>query len=229
MRPYIIVNVAVSADGKLSTRERRQVKISGKQDFERVDQIKAGCDAIMVGIGTVLADNPSLTVKSPELIEKRLQEGRPEHPVRIVVDSQARTPTDAKILHKGSGVRIIAVAESAPSGKISDLEKYADVFVSGESRVDLKKLMEYLTGKGIQRLMVEGGGTLIWGMIAAGLVDELTMFMGNIIIGGKDAPTLADGAGYIKETEFPRLQMMGATPMEEGVLIHWRVKQNLSN
>ncbi|MEI7648565.1 MAG: dihydrofolate reductase family protein, partial [Methanomicrobiales archaeon] len=66
MRPYVVVNVAMSADGKISTRERRQVKISGAQDFSRVDKLKAGSDAVMVGIGTVLADDPSLTVKSEE-------------------------------------------------------------------------------------------------------------------------------------------------------------------
>ena len=66
MRPYVIVNIAMSADGKISTRERRQVRISGVQDFTRVDHLKARCDAVMVGIGTVLSDDPSLTVKSEE-------------------------------------------------------------------------------------------------------------------------------------------------------------------
>ena len=224
MRPYVIVNVAVSADGKLSTGERRQVKISGKEDFDRVDEMKAGCDAIMVGIGTVLADDPSLTVKSADRIAERVRNGKPEHPVRIVVDSQGRTPTDAKILHKGSGLRIIAVSQSAPAGNIAALKKHADIIQAGEETVDLAFLLTKLSERGIQRLMVEGGGTLIWGMLSAGLVDELTMFVGNIIIGGKDAPTLADGIGYISESDFPVLERMNAVPMEEGVLIHWRVK-----
>ena len=224
MRPYVIVNVAVSADGKLSTRERRQVKISGKEDFDRVDEMKAGCDAIMVGIGTVLADDPSLTVKSAGRIAERVRNGKPEHPVRIVIDSQARTPSDAKILHKGSGLRIIAMSQSAPAGNIAALKKHADIIQAGEETVDLAFLLTKLSERGIQRLMVEGGGTLIWGMLSAGLVDELTMFVGNIIIGGKDAPTLADGIGYISESDFPVLERMNAVPMEEGVLIHWRVK-----
>lgn len=224
MRPYVIVNVAVSADGKLSTRERRQVKISGKEDFDRVDEMKAGCDAIMVGIGTVLADDPSLTVKSAGRIAERVRNGKPEHPVRIVVDSQGRTPTDAKILHKGSGLRIIAMSQSAPAWNIAALKNHADIIQAGEETVDLAFLLTKLSERGIQRLMVEGGGTLIWGMLSAGLVDELTMFVGNIIIGGKDAPTLADGIGYISESDFPVLERMNVIPMEEGVLIHWRVK-----
>ena len=224
MRPYVIVKVAVSADGKLSTRERRQVKISGNVDFDRVDEIKAGCDGIMVGIGTVLADDPSLTVKSPERIAERVKQGRPEHPVRIVVDSQARTPPDAKILHKGSGKRIIVIAESAPSERITALAPHAELIKTGMSQVDLKDLMHKLAETGIKKLMVEGGGTLIWGMISAGLVDELIMFVGNIIIGGEDAPTLADGLGFIHESDFPVLELKSVSPMEKGVLIHWKVK-----
>ncbi|ABD42272.1 2,5-diamino-6-(5-phosphoribosylamino)pyrimidin-4(3H)-one reductase [Methanospirillum hungatei JF-1] len=225
MRPYVIVNVAVSADGKLSTRERRQVKISGKEDFDRVDEIKAGCDAIMVGIGTVLADDPSLTIKSADRIAERVRNGKPEHPVRIVVDSQARTPPDAKILHKGPGLRIIAVSLAAPEENISALKNHAEIIQAGEVTVDLPVLLTKLAEKGIKRLMVEGGGTLIWGMLSAGLVDELTMFVGNIIIGGKDAPTLADGTGYVLESDFPVLERMDVIPMEEGVLIHWKVRK----
>ncbi|HOW05541.1 2,5-diamino-6-(ribosylamino)-4(3H)-pyrimidinone 5'-phosphate reductase [Methanospirillum hungatei] len=225
MRPYVIVNVAVSADGKLSTRERRQVKISGKEDFDRVDEIKAGCDAIMVGIGTVLADDPSLTIKSANRIAERVRNEKPEHPVRIVVDSQARTPPDAKILHKGSGLRIIAVSLAAPEENISALKNHAEIIQAGEVTVDLPVLLTKLAEKGIKRLMVEGGGTLIWGMLSAGLVDELTMFVGNIIIGGKDAPTLADGTGYVLESDFPVLERMDVIPMEEGVLIHWKVRK----
>ena len=153
MRPYVIVNVAVSADGKLSTRERRQVKISGKEDFDRVDEIKAGCDAIMVGIGTVLADDPSLTIKSANRIAERVRNEKPEHPVRIVVDSQARTPPDAKILHKGSGLRIIAVSLAAPEENISALKNHAEIIQAGEVTVDLPVLLTKLAEKGIKRLM----------------------------------------------------------------------------
>jgi len=224
MRPYVVVNVAVSADGKLSTRERRQVKISGKQDFERVDELKATSDAVMVGIGTVLADNPSLTIKSPERISARVKSGRSEHPVRIVVDSSARTPPDAKILHKGSGKRLIAVSESASEGLITSLSDYADIIRAGYGKVDLTMLLEELYQINIRFLMVEGGGTLIWSLLSAGLVDELFVFTGKIIIGGLNAPTLADGQGFTIESEFPRLECISADISDEGVLIHWKVQ-----
>src|SRR5512136_233907 len=135
MRPYVVVNVAMSADGKLSTRERRQVKISGVQDFNRVDRLKAGSDAVMVGIGTVLADNPSLTVKAEECRDNRIGRGADMHPVRIVVDSHARTPLDAKVLHKEPGKRIIAVSKRADAAQVARLQKLATVIVAGEDQV----------------------------------------------------------------------------------------------
>ncbi len=225
MRPYILVNVAVSADGKLSTRERRQVKISGSDDFDRVDIIKSGADAIMVGIGTVLADNPSLTVKSSDRIAERLSIGRPEHPVRIIIDSMARTPPDAKILHKGPGKRIIAVSSAASEERIAALSPHAEIISVGSEEVDLAALMEILGSQGVKRLMVEGGGTLIAGLFTADLVDQLSMFVGNIIIGGSDAPTLADGPGWTQETDFTKLELMHIQQIDQGVQIDWRVRR----
>lgn len=223
MRPSVVVNVAMSADGKLSTRERRQVKISGPLDFARVDQLKAGCDAVMVGIGTVLADDPSLTVKDEQHKKSRRNRGVDEHPVRVVIDSTARIPLDAKILHKGEGKRVIVVSQRASTEKVAELKNYATVITAGEDTVDLGSALDQFGALGIKRLMVEGGGTLIAGLITAGLVDEIYAFVGNIIIGGKDAPTLADGPGFTRETDFPRLTLEEAVPGEDGILLHWKV------
>lgn len=225
MRPHVFVNLAMSADGKLSTKERRQVRISGDADFRRVDQIKAQCDAIMVGIGTVLADDPSLTVKDAGLKKERVESGRDENPFRIVIDSRARTPVDAAILHKGPGRRIIAVAGSADPAKTALLSQYADIQVCGDERVDLSSFFEYLGTLGIRSLMVEGGGTLISSLFAEGLVDELYTCIGNMIIGGADAPTPADGDGFILESDFPSLVLKSAVKIDEGILLHWIVRK----
>jgi 2,5-diamino-6-(ribosylamino)-4(3H)-pyrimidinone 5'-phosphate reductase len=223
MRPYVVVNIAMSADGKISTRERRQVRISGAQDFTRVDRLKAGCDAIMVGIGTVLADDPSLTVKSEECLNYRRKKGWDDHPLRVVVDSSGATPPNASFLFKGEGKRVVAVSGRADAKKIAVLEKKATVLVAGRDEVDLGILMDELGKAGVRRLMVEGGGTLIAGLMKAGLVNEMYTFIGNIIIGGKDAPTVADGEGFIRESEFARLTLLESTRIDDGILLHWKV------
>ncbi|HEY6586249.1 MAG TPA: 2,5-diamino-6-(ribosylamino)-4(3H)-pyrimidinone 5'-phosphate reductase [Candidatus Methanoperedens sp.] len=220
-RPFVFINAAMSADGKIATIERRQTRISGSLDFDRMDELRASSDAIMVGIGTVLSDNPSLTVKSKDRKDKRRALGLSENPVRIVIDSMARTPVDADIFKKGEGKRIIAVSGSAPAEKVQRLSKLADIICIGKKNVDLIKLLSELKKRSINRLMVEGGATLNWGLISNGLVDEVYTFVGNIIIGGKNAPTLVDGEGYT--SGFCRLALISCEKVEDGVLIKWKV------
>ncbi|MDL5503838.1 MAG: dihydrofolate reductase family protein, partial [Candidatus Methanoperedens sp.] len=138
-----------------------------------------------------------------------------------VVDSFARTPVDADIFIKGEGKRIIAVSESAPAEKVRRLSKLADIICIGKKDVNLVKLLSELKNRGINRLMVEGGATLNWGLISNGLVDEVYTFVGNIIIGGKTAPTLVDGEGYA--TGFCRLTLISCQNLEDGILIKWKV------
>ena len=227
MRPYVVVNVAMSADGKISTYERRQVLISGSQDFARVDRLKAESDAVMVGIGTVLADDPSLTIKSAEHRKFRSDHGQNEHPIRIVVDSLCRISPDASILNKGEGQRVIAVSKKADASKISILEKKSTIIVAGDHEVDLPVLMDELYSMGIHRIVVEGGGRLIAGLLEGGLVNEIFTYIGNVIIGGKDAPTFSDGRGFTKESLFPRLSLLEAYRIESGILLHWMVENPL--
>lgn len=222
-RPFIFINSAISADGKLSTKERKQVRISGKLDFERVDELRARADAIMVGIGTVLSDDPSLTVKSPERKAARKASGKSENPIRIIVDSAARTPLDSDIFKKGEGLRIIAVSNAAPAENLEKLEKKALVIKTGTDKVDLVELTRKLKELSINILMVEGGATLIWGMLSAGLVDEIYTFIGNLIIGGATAPTFTDGEGF-SEAELLELEFLSAEKIEDGVLLKWKVK-----
>jgi 2,5-diamino-6-(ribosylamino)-4(3H)-pyrimidinone 5'-phosphate reductase len=223
-RPYIFINSAMSADGKISTKKRRQVKISGRMDFERVDELRATSDAVMVGIGTVLADDPSLTVKSEERRKRRIAQGKEENPVRIVVDSKARIPLDADIFNKGDGRRIVVVSNAAPQDKVKALMEKAEILAAGDDRVDLAMMCRELKRRGIERLMVEGGATLNWAMVRAGLVDEISVFIGNIIIGGKDAPTFMDGEGISDKDEAIRLELVKYERMDEGIVLTWRVK-----
>jgi 2,5-diamino-6-(ribosylamino)-4(3H)-pyrimidinone 5'-phosphate reductase len=220
-RPFVFINAAMSADGKIATIERRQTRISGSFDFDRMDELRATSDAIMVGIGTVLSDNPSLTVKSPQRREKRRAGERDENPVRIVVDSLARTPIDADIFKKGDGKRMIAVSESAPQERVKELAKHAEIITAGETNVELKRLLTELKAHSINRLMVEGGATLNWGLISQGLVDEIYTFIGNIIIGGRTAPTLVDGEGCT--AGFCRLALISCEKFEDGILVKWKV------
>lgn len=226
LKPFIFINSAMSADGKISTKERKQVRISGNIDFDRMDSLRAGSDAIMVGIGTVLADDPSLTVKSDQRKLDRKNAGLCENPIRVIIDSEARTPIEADIFKKGEGGRIIVVSESAHKDRIEKLQEKATIVIAGENKIDLKHAMQKLKEMGVNRLMVEGGATINWGMISAGLVDEIYTFVGNLIIGGKNAPTLADGEGFVEEG-IQKLNLIDAETMEEGILLRWKVLSDI--
>lgn len=197
------------------------MRISGYHDISRVDALRAGSDAIMVGVGTVLSDDPRLAVKSETLIESRLDRGLPRNPLRIVVDSKARTPADAKVLGDGC---IIAISRSALAEDVARLSGKCEIIICGETRVDLEDLFSALHKKGIKRLMVEGGATLNWSLIMAGLVDEIYVYVGNMLIGGADAPTMVDGTGFSQN--FPRLKLISIERMDEGALLKWSVAKD---
>jgi 2,5-diamino-6-(ribosylamino)-4(3H)-pyrimidinone 5'-phosphate reductase len=218
----------MSADGKISTKKRKQVKISGKADFERVDELRASSDAVLVGIGTVLSDDPSLTVKSEERRRRRLAQGKDENPARVVVDSRARIPLAADVFKKGAGKRIVVVSKAAPADKVEALREKAEVIVAGDEEVDLKEMAQELKKRGIDRLMVEGGATMNWAMARAGLVDRISVFVGGLIIGGKESPTLMDGEGISDGAEAIGLELVEYEPVDEGIVLPWRVKSSAS-
>ena len=222
---HVHVNAAVSADGKLSTRRREQVAISGPADFDRVDRIRAAADAVAVGVGTVLADDPHLTLDDEDRRVARLRNGRPGHPARVVVDSNARTPTDARVLDDTAETYLL-VGESAPTEAVDRLREAGATVrrvPERDERVDLSAGLDRLADEGIDRLMIEGGGELLYSVFAAGLADELTLYVGSVLIGGRDAPTLADGEGFTDPDEFPELTLTDVERIDDGVLLSYEL------
>jgi len=215
-RPFVFINSAMSADGKISSYLHQQVRISGREDRDRVALLRAESDAVMVGVGTVLADDPGLRVKAPHLRRGRSDRGLPEEPLRVVVDSRGRTPPSAEVLGEGC---IIAVSRAAPEERLAPLRDECEIVVAGDEKVDLSELMSVLKKKGVRRVMVEGGATLNWSLMEAGLVDEISTYIGPLIIGGTGAPTLVDGSGF--SDDYPKLELLSVEPLEGGVLLRW--------
>lgn len=220
MKPHVLVNVASSLDGKISDESRRQLKISCKEDLQRVDELRAEADAIMVGIGTILSDDPRLDVKNKELREKRISEGKSENPIKVIVDSKCRIPENAKVFE---GEVIIAVSKLADKSRVEKISKKAKVVIFGEEKVDLQALLEDLYKKGIRKLMVEGGGTLISSLLSLNLVDEIFIYFAPIMIGGAKSPTICDGSsfGVPKKMEIISVKKLG-----EGLLVHLKPERN---
>ena len=217
---HVSVNAAMSADGKLSSRRREQIKISGEDDFARVDRLRAEADAVVVGVGTVLADDPSL-VRHDEAHRTALRGVDADPPARVVVDSNCRTPSGSAIV-AGEPRTYVLTSEAAPDERRSELrDAGAELLTAGGSRVDLTEALASLEARGVKRAMVEGGGELIFSLFEARLVDELTVYVGNTIVGGRDAPTLADGEGFV--SSFPELELASVERVDSGVVLAWDV------
>lgn len=203
MKPYVILNAAMTLDGKIATKTGSS-EISGPEDIIRVHELRKEVDAIMVGIGTVIADNPKLTAHK---IDAELS----DNPVRVIVDSKARTPIAAKVTNKDADT-IIAVANDYKddfivSDRYQELKKRADIFFSGKDKVDLKALLTYLGDKNIRTLMLEGGSTLNFSMIKEGLIDEIRVAVAPMVVGGVDAKSLFGGEGFDEMSEAVKLEL----------------------
>jgi len=221
---HVVVNAATSVDGKLSTPRRQQVAISGPEDFARVDRLRAEVDAVMVGAGTVNADDPSLTVDDPDRRRAREERGDAPNPARVVADSRARIPLDARVLDDRAHTYLL-VAEDAPDDRLEELRARSTVtvIVAGDDRVDLPAALEALEREGVAELLVEGGGEVLFSLFAADLVDELSVFVGSIVVGGRDAPTLVDGEGFVDPAEFPALDLQSLERVDNGALLRYAV------
>ena len=216
-RPYVLINVAATVDGKIDSVERRGAAISSERDRARVDALRASVDAVMVGGRTLLQEDPRLTVRSAELRAERLARGEPENPAKVGVVSRLDLRPDCRFLSVGPA-RIILFT-TAPESRPAWLSDGAvEVHAMGDARVDLAAAMHTLAGLGIRRVLVEGGGTLNFELLRLGLVDEVQVFVGPLVLGGASAPTLADGDGLVRDQAIT-LRLADVEQWQDGGLV----------
>lgn len=234
-RPFVLAKFACSLDGKTATHTGASRWISGEAARRRVHQLRDEVDAIMVGRGTVIADNPRLTTRLP-------QEARPayreevHHPLRIVVDSGGRIPLEARVLDPAlPGETLVAATAAFPPRRRGTLAR-RDIEVltlpaDDQGRVHLGALMEALGQREVTSLLVEGGGTLLEALFQARLVDKVLAFIAPLIIGGREAPTAVAGGGFTNLEHAPRLTDMGVEWVGDDLLIagypHWPAERSL--
>ncbi len=188
--PFVILKTAMTLDGKIATYMGESQWITSETSRLRVHEYRDIYDSILVGIGTVLRDDPSLTTRLPDRTGK--------NPIRVIVDSQARTPLTAKVVTDGKARTIIAVTEQAPLDRVKALQKAgAEVVMAGDGEhVDLRTLMQKLGQMEICSVFVEGGGRINFSLLREGLVDKVYAFIAPKAIGGSEALTPVEGEGF---------------------------------
>ena len=186
-RPYVILSAAMTIDGKIATKSGDS-ELSSKKDKIRVHKLRAKTDAILVGINTVKRDDPLLSL--------RYHQGK--NPIRVILDSKGKISSKSKIIKTCSKIpTIIAVSEMTTKKNIQRLEKYPlEIFIGGDKKISLKKLLKYLHRKKIQRVLLEGGGNVNWDFVNHNLVDEIIITITPFVVGGKNAISLVEGEGF---------------------------------
>ncbi|MGQ9582097.1 MAG: 2,5-diamino-6-(ribosylamino)-4(3H)-pyrimidinone 5'-phosphate reductase [Thermoplasmatota archaeon] len=216
MRPVVVVNCAMSADGKIALASRKQTRISCGEDIARVQRLRASCDAILVGIGTVLQDDPSLLVK--EALVKRAGQ-----PLRVVLDSRGRTPPGARVLSPEARTIVAATDSAREVAPASNVELLR---LGPGPRVPLSPLLDELGRRGVRRLLVEGGEEVIGSFVAERLFDRLIIYVGSVVLGGH-GPTPAGGEGARELDEAVRLRLIRVRRVGDGVLLEYEPRERM--
>lgn len=207
-RPFVHLNCAISADGRLAHAQGRRARLSGPEDLQRVHELRSRLDAILVGVGTVRMDDPSLTVHWKEL-------GRPpgREPLRIVLDTFGRIPRTARVLATPPATLVATAAATAV-----DLPAGVEHFRAGSGAVDLPALLRHLKGRGVASLLVEGGATVIASFVRGGLFDVFTVYVAPVLIGGSTAPPMVGGSDLPGEATVP-MNLRSVDRLGEGLVI----------
>lgn len=218
--PFVIMKYAMSLDGKIATVSGQSKWISSEESRNMVHRIRNEVDAVLVGIGTVIKDDPSLTTRLPG------RSGR--DPIRIVLDSNARIPSNSKVLNVQSNAKtIIAVTKNAPLDKVSELKKYAEVLTVADKkgRIDLQDLMSKLGNMQITSVLIEGGSEVNASALDQCIVDKIMIFIAPKIIGGRNAIGPIGGDGISEISSAIKVDNLSVSRIGEDILIKGLVKK----
>ncbi len=205
----ISINMAMTADGKIAPASRRYAPFSSEKDQELLLDLRARADAVMSGARTVNSFPLDLGPGAAKYRRLRLRRGLAEYNLRIIVSGTGSVDPEAEIFRHRFSPIIVLTTERAPRAKIKRLQARADVVKAcGDRTVDFKMAVSWLQSEwGVRRLLCEGGGELNAALFEAGLVDELNLTICPIVLGGRAAPTIADGRGFSRLADAAQLQL----------------------
>ena len=224
-RPFITMNMAMTADGKITSTHREHPGFSSPEDRRTMDAIRAPADAILIGAGTLRGDDPPMVLKDPGMQALRKQLGKPEKLSHVLVSGSLRVPRDARFFDNAySNELILATTDEADTQHLAPLPTHAHVWRLGAERINFAVLLERLYDHGIRHLLVEGGGETNWQVLEVDGFDELHVTVCPALLGGRSAPTWLDGEGFPMAQQ-RRLQLLEAKVVGDEIYCHYKVRK----
>lgn len=194
-RPYVLSSCAMSIDGYIDDASPQRLLLSNDADFDRVDAVRASCDAILVGANTVRRDDPRLLVRSPALQEDRVARGMPPHPIKVTVTASGDLDPSARFFTAGDTPKLVYCATPA-FGKVRERLGSLATAIDGGDPLDLGSMLDDLAARGVRRLMIEGGGSIHTQLLTAGLADELQLVVAPFFVGDRRAPRFVSAGSF---------------------------------
>jgi 5-amino-6-(5-phosphoribosylamino)uracil reductase len=194
-RPYTLLSCGISIDGYLDSAAPRRLELSNEADFDRVDAVRASCDAILVGAATVRRDNPRLLVRSQHLRDERTRRGLPPSPIKVTLTQRLALDPSAAFFTCGETEKLVYCTSSRVNDARARLGRVATVVDGGEP-LEMCRISEDLAARGVERLMVEGGGKVHTQFLTESLADELQLVVAPFFVGDSRAPRFVSDGRY---------------------------------
>jgi riboflavin-specific deaminase-like protein len=222
--PFVYINVATTADGKLAPANRHFVPFGSKRDRQLLLELRASADAVMSGARTVGPMPVNLGPGPAKFRKMRLRKGLPEYNLRIVVSGSGNLNPKAELFRHRFSPIIVLVTRRAPESKLRRLREVADeVEAFGDTKLNFTEALRWLRKKwDVKRLLCEGGGEVNAGLFEEGLVDEVYHTLCPLVFGGRHAPTMADGDGFPALANAPRLRLNSLKRVGDELFLVWR-------
>jgi 2,5-diamino-6-(ribosylamino)-4(3H)-pyrimidinone 5'-phosphate reductase len=221
-KPHVSINMAMSADGKISTRRRETFSLGSSEDRRLMDVLRARCGAVVIGAQTLALDGWAIRVRDAAIRRKRAASGKPPHPLNVVVSTELDLPGRAQFFTFEDTEKLVITTKKASPSRIKRFEKVSEVVVIPRSRVKPADVLEILARRGIKKVLVEGGGALNFSFFRDNLVDELFVTVTPRILGGSDAPTPVDGAGFLADSHV-HLELVSSRRRGDEMFLRYRV------